>query len=79
MITAPERSKEQTISEPHSRAQGHLELVDWEKTAKDAAAERYPKRTDPIRRTLFDRLYNVSIILLLVLTVIAIGASLAHL
>jgi hypothetical protein len=86
MINAPERcaqqQEEQTIPEPRVReprirARGHLALVDWEETAPTAAPA--PKFAESLRRSVRDRLYENSIIALLLVTVIAVIASLTHL
>ena len=79
MITAPERSEEQTISEPRIRARGHLALVNCEETTQSSTLATNKKSSNPIRRSVLDRLYENSIIMLLAVTIIAIIASLSHL
>lgn len=65
---------------PRTRARGHLSLVEWNgEMVQQAPKAAAPKPTDPIRRTIIDRLYEGGALLLMAATALAVVASFAHL
>lgn len=61
-----------------TRARGHLSLVEWNAEA-EAPRAATPKRSDPVRRTGVDRLYEGGALLLMASATLAVIASFAHL
>jgi len=74
-MTITQRAEETQDAAPRTRARGHLSLVEWNAEVANPA----PKMTDPVRRTLGDRLFEGGVLVLMAATTLAVVASFAHL
>ncbi len=77
MATTQRVEKTQDMA-PRTLARGHLSLVEWSAEA-EAPKVATPKRSDPVRRTGVDRLYEGGALLLMAATTLAVIASFARL
>ena len=73
MTSAPLRTTtETTDTTPSVKTHGHLALLEWEETLPIAA----PKSFGPKKKSLLDRCYEGSTLVLLAVTVAALAAAL---
>lgn len=77
MITVERQDHTQS---PRVVSRGHLALLDLERTREeDETMTTSTMHTDPVRRTAFDRIFDKGLLLLILATVGAVAACLAHL
>ena len=79
-MIAMERREETDKAAPRVMARGHLALLDWERPSEEETAmTSLSTQAEPVRHTPFDRLFNGGLILLIVATIGAVCACMAHL
>ena len=87
-MIAMERQEETGSTSPRVTARGHLALLDWERPSEldweRPSEEETPMtslntQAEPVRHTPFDRIFNGGLILLVITTVGAVYACMAHL
>ena len=79
-MIAMERQEETDNASPRVMARGHLALLDWERPSEEESEmTSLSTPAEPVRHTPFDRLFNGGLILLIVATIVAVCACMAHL
>ncbi len=77
MITLERQEHEES---PRMNTHGHLALLDLEHTSQEELTmTTSTMHTDPVQRTAFDRIFDKGLLLLILATVGAVAACLAHL
>ena len=72
--------RQETTESPRITSRGHLALLDLERTPQEELTmTTSTMHTDPVRHTAFDRIFDKGLLLLILATVGAVAACLAHL